>query len=84
MDFDHENDSPPDLVGVSDQGREGSNHFSGQLNDLSSDKVPITIVTGEWDKARAFCPNCTGFIFAADTLRLSWSWEDDIGQLYPA
>lgn len=46
MDFENENDNPPDLVGVGDKDPEASNPDNGQPDDLIITKVPITIVTG--------------------------------------
>lgn len=79
MDFENENDNPPDLVGVSDQGPEGSNPSSAQPGDLSIAKVPITIVTGQLDTLCALCP-----ALVAKSLRLPRSREDNVGQLHPA
>lgn len=64
MDFENEDDNPPDLVGVSDKGPEGSTTPNGQYDNLSVAKVPITIVTGMKDMQ-------LHFVFVSTLLTLS-------------
>ena len=51
--MDSDDEGPPRLVGPNDLCTEGSNP-PGRPTDLSSIKVPITIVTGEWDACNHF------------------------------
>ncbi|KAL8824554.1 MAG: hypothetical protein Q9170_008121 [Blastenia crenularia] len=72
-------DDPPDLVDVGGQedasAADGTSSIEPQSEDLSTAKVPLTIVTGG--------VTCAHWVNLANTQRLSRRWQDHTCQLHP-
>ena len=79
--MDLEDCNPPELVEVSEQhintSSQSLNAVNAELEDLSIVKVPLTIVTGE------NLPADNSSRIDIKSCRLSWSWQNYFGQLYP-